>query len=107
MSGFDRRREGFEGKFALDEEQKFKAMMRRDKMVGLWAAEKLGLSGAAAEEYAVATAKSDLKEPGDADIIGKIATDFAARGVAIGADVIRAELEKSWHTAAMQVLGHE
>jgi len=107
MSGFDRRREGFEGKFALDEEQKFKATMRRDKLVGLWAAEKLGLTGAAAEEYAMAAAKSDLKEPGDNDIIGKIAGDFAARGVAVGEDAIRAELEKRWHEAAMQVLGHE
>ena len=107
MSGFDRRREGFEGKFALDEEQKFKATMRRNKLVGLWAAEKLGLGGAAAEEYAVSAVKSDLKEPGDGDIIRKIAGDFAERGVSIGEDAIRAELDKRWHEAAMQVLGHE
>jgi hypothetical protein len=107
MSGFDRRREGFEGKFALDEEQKFKATMRRNKLLGLWAADKLGLSGTAAEEYAVTVAKSDLKEPGDNDVIGKIASDFAGGGLTISEDAIRAELEKRWHEAAMQVLGHE
>jgi len=106
MSGFDRRREGYESKFALDEEQKFKAVMRRNKLVGLWAARQLGLAGAAADDYAVSVAKADLQEAGDGDIIRKIGGDFARRGIGIGDDVIRAELDKSWHEAAQQVLGH-
>ena len=92
MSGFDKRREGMEGKFALDEEQKFKATVRRNKMVGQWAAERLGLAGADADEYAASVVKADFQEPGDQDIIRKLHADFAAKGVAVSDDQIRAEL---------------
>ena len=105
MSGFDRRRDGMESKFALDEEQKFKATMRRNKLVGLWAAEKLGLSGASAEDYAVSVVKSDLREPGDADIIGKIHADFAAAGVAVSDNDIRAALDARMRDAVAQIAG--
>lgn len=103
MSGFDRRREGMEGKFALDEEQKFKATMRRNKLVGLWAAGKLGLSGASADEYAISVVKSDLREPGDGDIIGKLHADFAAAGMAVHDDEIRAALETQMSVAVAQI----
>jgi hypothetical protein len=92
MSGFDKRREGMEAKFALDEEQKFKAIVRRNKMVGHWAAERLGLSGEAADDYAASVVKADFQEPGDQDIIRKLNADFAAKGVAVSDDQIRAEL---------------
>lgn len=92
MSGFDKRREGMEGKFALDEEQKFKATVRRNKLVGLWAAERLGLVGPAAEEYAASVVKADFQEPGDQDVIRKLHADFAAKGVVVSDEQIGAEL---------------
>jgi len=64
MTTFDKREEGFERKFALDEEQKFKAEARRDKLLGLWIAEKLGLSGDAAAAYAKDVVIADLEEAG-------------------------------------------
>lgn len=102
MSGFDKRREGMEGKFALDEEQKFKATVRRNKMVGQWAAERLGLAGAAAEDYAASVVKADFQEPGDGDIIRKLNADFAAKGVAVSDDQIRAELDARMADAVAQ-----
>ena len=65
MSGFDKRREGYESKFAHDEELKFKATARRNKLLGLWAAEKLGISAEAADAYAKEVVKSDFEEAGE------------------------------------------
>jgi hypothetical protein len=81
MTLFEKREKGFEWKFAHDEDLKFKATARRDKLLGLWAAEKLGLSGAAAEAYAKELVLADLEETGDDDILRKIRDDFAANGV--------------------------
>ena len=82
MTTFDKREEGFEKQFAHDEELKFKATARRNKLLGLWAAEKLGLSGADAEEYAKSVVLADFEEPGDHDVLRKIRRDFDAKGVA-------------------------
>src|SRR5215475_13511508 len=76
MTEFDKRKEGFEKKFALDEEAKFKAMARRNKLLGLWAAEKLGLSGAEAEAYAKEVVLADFQESSEHDVFGKIRKDF-------------------------------
>ena len=103
MSGFDKRREGFEAKFALDAELKFKARARRDKMLGLWAAEKLGLTEAAAEEYAREVTRADLQEPGDADVVRKLMRDFAAHGVPITDAQIRQEMDRLLSVASQQV----
>jgi hypothetical protein len=81
MTTFDKREEGFEKQFAHDEELKFKATARRDKLLGLWAAEKLGLSGAAAESYAKEIVVADVTA--DHDVLGQIRKDFDAKGVAI------------------------
>jgi hypothetical protein len=81
MTTFDKREEGFEKQFAVDEELKFKATARRNKMLGLWAAVKLGLSGAEADAYAKEVVVSDLEEAGDHDVFGKIRRDFDAKGV--------------------------
>ena len=81
MTTFDKREEGFEKKFAHDEELKFKAMARRNKLLGLWAAEKLGLSGAEAEAYAKEVVLADFEEAGDHDVFRKIRRDFDAKGV--------------------------
>jgi hypothetical protein len=81
MTTFDKREEAFEQQFAHDEELKFKATARRNKLLGLWAAEKLGLSGAEADSYALAIVMNDL-EAGDHDVARKIRKDFDAKGVA-------------------------
>lgn len=81
MSSFDKRQEGFEKKFALDEEQKFKAEARRNKLLGLWAAEKLGKTGDEAAAYAKEVVSADFEEAGDADVLRKVATDLSDKGV--------------------------
>src|ERR1700751_4070601 len=82
MTTFDKREEAFEQQFAHDEELRFKATARRNKMLGLWAAEKLGLSGAEAENYAKSIVMVDFEENGDHDVMRKIRNDFDAKGVA-------------------------
>jgi hypothetical protein len=93
MSSFDKREEGFEKKFAHDEELKFKAEARRNKLLGLWAAEKLGLSGAAADAYAKEVVAADFEEAGDGDVARKLRTDFDAKKVAIGDAEIRKTMD--------------
>jgi hypothetical protein len=82
MTTFDKREEGFEKKFAHEEELRFKATARRNKLLGLWAAEKLGLSGPAADAYAKDVVAADFEEPGDGDVVRKLRKDFDAKGVA-------------------------
>jgi hypothetical protein len=82
MTTFDKREDAFEKQFAHDEELKFKATARCHKMLGLWAAEKLGLSGPAADSYALSVVMADIEKPGEQDIIHKIREDFDAKGVA-------------------------
>jgi len=81
MTTFDKREEGFEKQFAVDEELRFKATARRNKLLGLWAAQKLGLSGADAEAYAKEVVLADFEEAGDHDVFRKIRRDFDAKGV--------------------------
>jgi hypothetical protein len=82
MTSFDKREEAFEQQFAHDEELRFKATARRNKLLGQWAAEKLGLSGAEAESYAKSVVMADFEEAGDHDVARKIRKDFDAKGVA-------------------------
>ena len=81
MTTFDKREEGFEKQFAHDEELKFKAMARRNKLLGLWAAEKLGVSGPAADAYAKEVVMADFEEAGDGDVLRKVAKDLSGKGV--------------------------
>ncbi len=81
MTTFDKREEGFEKKFAHDEELRFKANARRNKLLGLWAAGKLGLAGPAAETYAKEVVVADFEEAGDDDVFRKLRKDFDAKGV--------------------------
>src|SRR5204863_7294421 len=92
MTTFDKREEGFEKQFAHDEELRFKATARRNKLLGLWAAEKLGISGAAADSYAKEVVIADLEEAGDGDVIRKLRKDFDAKGVAVTNQQINAML---------------
>ncbi len=81
MTTFDKREEAFEQKFAHDEELRFKATARRNKLLGLWAAEQLGIKGAEADSYALALVMSAFEDAGH-DVMAKIRQDFAAKGVA-------------------------
>ena len=105
MSGFDKRREGYESKFAHDQDLRFRATARRDKLLGLWAAEKLGLSGAAAEDYAKDVVKAEFEEPGDHDVFRKIRRDFDAKSIAISDHQIRREMDDLMAVAVEQVGG--
>ena len=101
MTTFDKRQEGFEKKFALDEEQKFKAEARRNKLLGLWAAEKLGKSADDAAAYAKEVVASDFEEAGDADVMRKVAKDLADKGVT--EQQIRVKMDELMATAIMQI----
>jgi hypothetical protein len=81
MTTFDRREEAFEQQFAHDEELRFKATARRNKLLGLWAAEKLGLAGAEADSYALSVVMSAFEDTGAHDVLRKIRNDFDAKGV--------------------------
>ena len=81
MTTFDKREEGFEKKFAHDEELRFKAMARRNKMLGLWAAGILGKTGAEADAYAKEVVMADFEEAGDDDVLRKVAKDLQGKGV--------------------------
>ena len=89
MTTFDKREEGFEKKFALDEELRFKANARRNRLLGMWAAGKMGLSGPDADAYAKEVVVADFEEAGDDDVFRKIRKDFDAKGVAQSDQEIR------------------
>ena len=92
MTTFDKREEGFEKQFAHDEDLRFKATARRNKMLGKWAAEKLGLSGADADAYAKDVVMADFEEAGDDDVFRKIRADFDAKGVKLSDEDIRKQM---------------
>lgn len=103
MTTFDKREEGFERKFALDEEQRFRANARRNKLLGLWAAEKLGLSGADADAYAKEVVASDVEEAGDHDVLRKVLGDFQAKGVNQSEHQIRRTMDELMAEAVAQI----
>jgi hypothetical protein len=103
MTTFDKREEAFENRFAHDEEQKFKAEARRNKLLGLWAAEKLGKSGAEAEAYAKEVIAAEFEEAHDADVIRKVTSDLAAKGVPSSEQEIRVKMDELMALAFAQV----
>ncbi|CUA91647.1 DUF1476 domain-containing protein [Pannonibacter indicus] len=103
MSTFEGRGESFENKFAHDEELRFKANARRNKLLGLWAAEKLGLSAAAADEYAKEVVRADFEEAGDEDVFRKIRADFDKGHVEQSDHQIRRTMDELMHTAIDQI----
>ena len=102
-SSFEKRRDGFESKFAHDEELRFKATSRRNRLFGAWAAEKLGRSGSEADAYAAEVVKSDFEEAGDEDVIRKVRGDFEAAGVHVSDDEIRQALNGFLAEAVRQI----
>lgn len=103
MTNMNERRDAFENKFAHDEELKFKATARRNKLLGLWAAEKLGKTGEAAEAYAKEVIAADFEEAGDNDVFRKVRRDFDAAGVAQSDHQIRRTMDELLVVAAEQV----
>ena len=103
MSTFDKREDGFEKKFALDEEQKFKAEARRNKLLGLWVADKLGISGDAAAAYAKEVVAADFEEAGDGDVVHKVTSDLSAKGIAITERELRVKMDELMAQAIVQV----
>jgi hypothetical protein len=103
MSTFDKREKGFENKFAHDEELRFKATARRNKLLGLWAAELLGYEGDKAQDYAKEVVRADFEEPGDEDVFRKIREDFDKNNVDQSDHQIRRNMDELMATAVDQV----
>jgi hypothetical protein len=103
MTTFDEREKAFEKKYALDQETRFKATVRRNRNLGLWAAEKLGLSGADADDYAKTVIKADFELPGDEDILRKLRADFAARNVDVSEHQIKRSMSEFLAEAIKQI----
>ena len=102
---FSDREKSFEAKHKMDEEMLFKAQSRRDKLLGQWAAEKMGMEGADAEAYAKTVVIADLEEPGDEDVVRKVMADFEKHGTDISEDDLRAEMERLMGVAMEQIKG--
>ena len=103
MTNFEDREKGFERKFAHDEELKFRATARRNRLLGLWAAEQMGGTGDAAQAYAREVIKADLAEPGEEDLFRKIRAEFDAKGVGQSDHQIRRQMAELMGVAISQI----
>ena len=103
MSQFKDRQKGFENKFKRDQEFDFKVNARRNKLLGLWAAEQLSLDGDAAENYAKEVVVSDFEEPGDDDVLQKVLGDLEGKGVDTSVNLIRKEMDRLISVAREQI----
>lgn len=104
MSMFDERARGFEGKFAHDQEMAFRVTARRNRLIGVWAAELMGLTPAETDAYAKAVVQADFEEAGDEDVIRKLLGDLTSAGVTIDEARIRVALEEKTVEARRQLL---
>jgi len=107
MTTFDDREQGFEKKFALDQEQEFKAGARRNRLLGEWAAGLMGLQGPQVAEYARAVVKSDFELPGDDDVFRKVFEDLKGSGVAVSEGEVRMKMAELLAQAREQVRSGE
>ena len=103
MTTFDKREEAFEKQFVIDEELRFKAVARRNRMLGMWVAEKLGKSGTAADAYAKDVIAAEFDGAGDASVIAKVMGDLAAQGVALAEDELRTRMDEWMAQSIAQV----
>ncbi|MFN6924841.1 MAG: DUF1476 domain-containing protein [Tabrizicola sp.] len=101
MTTFDEREHAFEAKFAHDSEMQFRAEARRNKLVGLWAAELMGKTGDEATAYAMQVVEADFEEAGDEDVVRKVVADLAGKA---SADEVRAKLKELMTVAKAQLL---
>ena len=104
MSSFKDREKAFEDKYKHDQDLRFRVQVRRNKMLGLWAAEQLEITGAAAEEYAKAVVREDMRLPGDDDVVEKVLNDFSEKGVELSEHRLRRKLEEFEILAKQQVM---
>ncbi len=104
MTTFDKREKAFEDKYRHDQDLQFKVEVRRNKLLGLWVAELLGLSGADAEAYAKEVVKADFEEPGDADLIRKIQGDAAPKNLDLSEHRIRKKMDEMTAVAKEQIM---
>lgn len=104
MTTFRDREKQFEEKFRHDEELRFKVLARRDKLVGLWAAELMGIEGQEADAYAREVVRADLELPGDDDVIQKLMRDFGEQGVEMSEHRLRKKLDECFETAKGQMM---
>lgn len=107
MTTFDKREQAFEAMYVHDEETRFYALARRNRLLGLWAAEKLGKTGEAAEAYAKSVVMSDFEEEGDHDVFRKIRKDFDLKGVDQSDHQIRRHMDDLLAVAAEQLAGEK
>ncbi len=103
MTSFDKRKKAHEAKFARDQESEFKANARRNKLLGLWAAEHLGLAGGDADAYAVEVIKSDFDRPGDEDVFEKVWADLSAANVDLSEHRLRRQMDDLLDEARDQI----
>lgn len=105
MTQFDKREKAYESKFAHDEELRFKAAARRNKLLGLWAAELMGMEGDAASAYAIEVVKSDFEEAGDEDVYRKVKGDLDEKGLDISEHRVRKAMADKMDEAMRQITG--
>jgi len=105
MKSFTEREKGFEAEFKRNQELMFRVTARRNRLLGLWAAARLGLPAEEAEVYAKTVVAADFEAPGDADIIKKVRTDFEEKGVAVTEAELRSELARAAAEARRQFAG--
>ena len=104
MSTFDEREKSFEKKFAHDQELQFKVGARRNKLLGLWAAEKMGLSADDAAAYAKTVVAADFEEGGDDDVMRKVAADLKTKSVTVAAKDLRKQMDDLMVEAKTQIM---
>jgi hypothetical protein len=107
MNTFDERERGYEAKFAHDQEVEFRIMARRNHLVGVWAGDLLGLKGSELALYAGTVMTADLTEPGDDDVLQKVAADFHSRSLSMSDAEIRAKMDQLLGVARREILTGE
>lgn len=105
MTTFDEREQGYEKKFALDQDLKFKAEARRNKLLAEWAAQKLGIAADGLADYTRSVVRADLQEKGDDDVFRKIQKDFGDAGVSVADQDIRAKMSEFLGQAVAEIEG--
>ncbi len=103
MADFNEREKAFETKFKLDEELRFKSTARRNKLLGIWAGELMGLSVSECESYAKEVVKSDFEKPGDDDVLQKVLADLQGKGVEASERSLRKHMDELMEVAIQQV----
>ncbi len=104
MTTFNEREKAFEDKYKHDQELQFKVEVRRNKLLGLWVAEHLGLAGDEAQAYAKEVVAADFEEPGDADLVRKILGDLGAKGIEMSENRLREKMTELVPVAKEQVM---